>query len=392
MKFAILGTSCYLPGNNNTVIDFKKFLEEKADGIKKCSRWDTSYWRQKMGLPIEEGGFVDEFFTFDPSAFNMSTNEASQIDLQQKILLKSALHSLEHSRIIYRKKRVGCFVGSGHSDYQTVTTYEADQISTYSSVGFSLAVNANRISYVFDLRGPSLNVDTACSSSATALHYACNSLEKEECDYALVGGVNIILHPHSILGFHKLGVLSPDCRCKSFDENANGYVRSEGCVSVVITTLDRAIKENLPIRAVVCGTYINSDGARSNSLTIPSKGSQSKMINTVLLRNKVAKKDVAFVECHATGTTVGDTVEINTVGEVLGLPERPLRVGAVKTNLGHAECASFMVSFLKAIIMIENNLLIPNQRTPTLNSKIRFQELNLKVQTEVEEFNLNKIF
>ena len=172
----------------------------------------------------------------------MSTQEANQVDLQQKLLLKSALHSLENSRVKYRKKRMGCFIGSGHSDYQSVTTFESEQIGTYSSVGFNLGVNANRLSYVFDLRGPSLNIDTACSSSATAMHYALIR-SKSECDYALVGGINIILHPHSTLAFQKLGVLSPDCHCKSFDKDADGYNDSEGCVTMVVTTLDKLSKK-----------------------------------------------------------------------------------------------------------------------------------------------------
>ena len=240
------------------------------------------------------------------------------MDPQQKMLLEVALQALEDSKICYAGSRTGVYVGIGQTEQSELTTHDFESINGYSVTGSALSIASNRLSYCFDLRGPSMSIDTACSSSMTAYHLACESIKKNECDQALVAGVNVVLNPSNMIQFGKLGVLSPDGRCKSFSDAADGYVRSEGCGVVLIKPLAKAIADGQKIYAVIRSSAINQDGHLSPSLTMPSSEAQINLFKTACEKANIDPKTVFYAEAHATGTKVGDPIEANSIGKVFG--------------------------------------------------------------------------
>jgi len=245
---------------------------------------------------------------------------------------------------------------------------------------------------VFNLEGPSLTVDTACSSSATALHLACRAIAAGECDQAVVGGINLLVDPAVMIEFSKLGVLSPDGLCRSFSSDANGYVRSEGCGVVVVKPLAAAIEANDHIYAVVRGTAINSDGKRSPSLTMPSSEAQMEVFARAAHTAGIKPTDVFFAEAHATGTKVGDPIEANAIGSVFGGKDRtsgPLKLGAVKTNVGHLECGAFMAGLIKVALMLDRKTLLPNINYSGPNPAIEFEQKVSCLQKRLSNFCLH---
>jgi acyl transferase domain-containing protein/NADPH:quinone reductase-like Zn-dependent oxidoreductase/NAD(P)-dependent dehydrogenase (short-subunit alcohol dehydrogenase family)/SAM-dependent methyltransferase/acyl carrier protein len=331
---------------------------------------------------------VDRIFEFDNEAFGISKREAECMDPQQKMLLEVSLAALEDSGIKYNGSRTGVYVGVGMEEQYGVAAHDRDTITSYSITGCTLSINANRISFVFNLHGPSMSIDTACSSSVTAFHEACKAIRDGDCDQALVGGVNMILDPTVMIEFSKLGVLSPNGRCRSFDQGADGYVRSEGCGVVIIKPLEAALRDGDHIYCVVRGSACNSDGKRSPSLTMPNGDAQQEAFRRAAQQAGINPRSVFYVEAHATGTKVGDPIEANSIGEVFG-GERSdiLRVGSVKANVGHLECASFMAGLIKATLMLDKGCLVPNINFETPNPDIKWDEHKLRVQTEVEKFD-----
>jgi acyl transferase domain-containing protein len=317
-------------------------------------------------------GFIDGVYEFDYEAFGISKREAEQMDPQQKVLLEVSLQALEDAGIRYQNSKTGVFVGIGQEEQFAVTTYDKDNVSPYSVTGSALSIASNRISFVFNLHGPSLSVDTACSSAVTAMHLALNALDAGQCEQALIGGVNLLTDPSVMIQFSKLGVLAPDSKCKSFDAGANGYVRAEGCGVVVLKRFEAAVRDGDHIYCVVRGSAINSDGKRSPSLTMPSAEAQKEVFRRAAVQAQVNPQDVFFCEAHATGTKIGDPTEANAIGEVFGGAERaePLRLGAVKTNVGHLECASFMAGLIKSVLMLDNQTLVRHSDRPMLLNNI----------------------
>ncbi len=263
-------------------------------------------------------------------------------------------------------------------------------VTSHSMTGNTLSIAANRLSYVLDLHGPSVAVDTACSSSLVALHHACNSLRSGESSIALVGGVNILLHPFPFIGFTKASMLSANGRCRAFDASGAGYVRGEGCAVFVLKPLHKAVADGDNIQAVILATGVNSDGGRKTSLTIPSANGQAELMRGVLSRSGLSADDVDYVEAHGTGTAVGDPIETAAIGEVYGRPRksgRPLPIGSVKTNLGHLEPASGLAGLAKAILILKNRAIPPSLHFKTPNPHIDFTGLNIDVVTQVRPFD-----
>ena len=230
------------------------------------------------------------------------------------------------------------------------------RIDAYAGTGNALSIAANRISYLFDFRGPSIAIDTACSSSLVAVHLACRSLWNGESNLALAGGVNLILSPAITINFTKAGVMAPDGRCKAFDARANGYVRSEGAGVVVLKPLSRALADGDPIYAVVRGSAVNQDG-RSNGLMAPNPLAQEAVLREAYRRAGVSPGDVQYVEAHGTGTLLGDPIEVKALGAVLGIdrpPGRPCALGAVKTNIGHLEAAAGIAGLIKVALALKH--------------------------------------
>jgi phthiocerol/phenolphthiocerol synthesis type-I polyketide synthase C len=328
------------------------------------------------------GGYLDQAYAFDAAAFGLSPREAAQMDPQQRILLEVAWEALEDAGLppsSLARTRVGVFVGASSTDYASVPMLDLGCIEAHFMVGNSLSILANRISYAFDLTGPSLTVDTACSSSLVALTQAAVAIEREDIDLALVAGVNILSSPAPFIGFSRAGMLSPTGRCRPFSAAADGYVRAEGAVVLV---LGRVRGTGPRPRAVLRAVGVNSDG-RTPGIAMPSVVSQRALIADLYARAEIAPAALAFVEAHGTGTLAGDPVEAAAIGSALGAhrPE-PLKIGSVKSNIGHLECASGLVGLAKTVLALEHRWLPPSLHAATLNSAIDFSHLNLFVASD----------
>jgi amino acid adenylation domain-containing protein len=367
---AIIGLGCRFPQAENPAA-FWSLLHRGVDAISETprSRWngDGPRW----------GGFLDQIDTFDPQFFGISPREAEQIDPQQRLLLEVCWEALEHAGHPPEQltgTRSGVFIGISGNEYSRIA--HAAGLDPYSTTGNAPSIAANRISYQFDLRGPSWAVDTACSSSLVAVHQAVQSLRNGECDLALAGGVSLILTPNWTVAFQKAGMLAADGRCKTFDAKADGYVRGEGCGAVVLKRLADAIADGDSILAVIRGTCVNQDG-RSNGLTAPSGPSQQAVIRGALEDAGISPGAVSYIEAHGTGTSLGDPIELNSLREVLTperSPDQPCWIGSVKTNVGHLEAAAGICSIIKVVLALENEEIPPHLHLKQLNPLISLQE------------------
>ncbi len=388
---AIVGIGCRFPGADGPEA-FWRLLEEGVDAVTEVppDRWDVdALYDPDPGAPgkmsTRWGGFLRAVDRFDAGFFGISPREAARMDPQQRLLLEVAWEALEDAGIDPGRlagSRTGVFVGISTSDYGQIQFADAARGDAYAGAGGALSIAANRLSYVLDLRGPSLAVDTACSSSLVALHLACRSLRSGECTTALVGGANLLLSPGITVHFSKAGFMSPDGRCRAFDARANGYVRAEGAGVVVLKPLSRALEDGDPVYAVVRGSAVNQDG-RSNGLTAPSRAAQEAVLREAYLRAAVRPEEVQYVEAHGTGTPLGDPIEASALGAVLGdgrPADRPCRVGSVKSNLGHLEAAAGIGGVIKTALALRHHRLPPTLHFESPNPAIPLRELGLAVQ------------
>jgi acyl transferase domain-containing protein/NADPH:quinone reductase-like Zn-dependent oxidoreductase/aryl carrier-like protein len=387
---AITGIGCRLPGDIHNVEDLWKVLLEGIDAVTDipAERWlKERFHNPEKGrdfrTPQAQGGFLKEIDGFDPAFFQISPREASTLDPQQRILLEVAWEALEDAGYPLEKvagTRMGVFTGASSHDYYDIQ--DLDSLTTHSVTGWAMCMTSNRLSYAFDLQGPSLTIDTACSSALVALHAAVTSMQSGECDSALVCGVNALLHPIHHLAFSRLSMLSPTSRCHAFDVCGDGYVRSEGAGVVVLKPLDKAVADGDHIYATIMRTVVNSDG-RNEGLTFPSVEGQIR-----LLRDSYQGMDlsrVSYLEAHGTGTSAGDPVETTAIGSVLGLPERPLKVGSVKTNIGHLEAGAGMAGLIKTCLVAFHRRIPSNLHFDNPNPNVPFQKYRLEVPTAVTE-------
>ncbi|WP_410633170.1 beta-ketoacyl synthase N-terminal-like domain-containing protein [Amycolatopsis sp. cmx-4-83] len=380
---AIVGLGCRLPGGLESPAAFWRFLDGGGDAIGDVpeGRWETFAPAEDLaGLPAR-GGFLDDVAGFDAAFFGITPREAEAMDPQQRILLEVAWAALEHAGIPperLRGSRTGVFVGLSATEYGSLTMTDVAGVDVWSGTGAAASIAANRLSYLLDLRGPSLTLDTACSSSLVAVHQAVESLRRGESELALAAGVNVLLSPGITAGFHRAGVLAADGRCKPFDASADGIVRGEGCGVVVLKPLRAARRDGDRVLALVRGSAVNSDG-RSNGLTAPNPEAQA-----ALLRDAYAGIDpstVDYVEAHGTGTPLGDPLEAGALTAVLGRgADRPLLLGSVKSNLGHLEGAAGIAGLLKVVLAMTYRRLPASLHFSTPNPYIDFS--GLRVVTE----------
>src|SRR5579862_4905063 len=390
---AIIGASCRFPG----APDLEAFWELLAAGTDAISevdgrRWSTRfYYHPNHGEPSKSytwsAGLISGVDLFEPAFFGISPREAAQMDPQQRVLLELVWHAAEDAGIPVSKlagSATGVYIGASATDYRDLRLGDPASGDSYFMTGGTLSILANRISYVFDLRGPSLTVDTACSSSLVALHHACEAIRGERVASAIVGGINLLLAPYPFLGFCRASMLSRRGRCFAFDERADGYVRGEGGGVVVLKPLQQALADGDRIRAVILGTGVNSDG-RTVGLSLPSEAAQAALIRTVYAGAGVSPDDLAFFEMHGTGTPAGDPIEAAAVGRALGQARHdPLPIGSVKTNIGHLEPASGMAGLIKAALALERGSVPPTLHCETPNPNIPFDALNLRLVRSVE--------
>jgi acyl transferase domain-containing protein len=331
------------------------------------------------------GGFIEKVDLFDPQFFSVSPREAARMDPQQRLLLETAWEALEDAGQTLEKlagSRTGVYVGICFSDYLQNQLSNPAGIDPYMGVGNAHSIAANRLSYFFDLRGPSMAVDTACSSSLVAVHLACQSLRTGEADMALVGGVNLLLRPELTINFSKAGMMAPDGRCKAFDASANGYVRAEGAGMVVLKPLSRALADGDPVYAVISGSAVNSDG-RSNGIMAPNRQAQEAVLREAYQRAGLSPGQVQYVEAHGTGTMIGDPIEAQALGSVLSLGRpagRVCTIGSVKTNVGHMEGAAGIAGLIKVALACKHRTLPASLHFTEPNPLIPFTELSLEVQ------------
>lgn len=397
---AVVGMGCRFPGNVNDPEAFWELLSEGKSGIIDIpeSRWNTDELiRNNPSLKgkknLFRAGLLDNIDQFDASFFGISPEEASSLDPRQQLLLQTCWHTLENAKVDpdqLRNSKTGVFVGISLPDNLQDSTANNDfeDLGTYEATGIIPSTAAGRISYLLDLKGPSMAVDTACSSSLVSAHLACQSLQSGECDAALVGGVNLILRPNTHVLLSKMEVISPTGECKTFDAEADGYVRSEGCGMVLLKRLKDARKNGDQVLAVIKGSAVNQDG-NSNGLTAPNGLAQQEVIKSALARAKVSPEEIDYLEAHGTGTSLGDPIEIDAVNRIYGKQrKRTLYIGSVKTNLGHLESVSGIVGLMKAILVLQKGKIPPHLHFKTPSPFIDWKPY-LKVPTR--NINLKNI-
>jgi acyl transferase domain-containing protein/NAD(P)-dependent dehydrogenase (short-subunit alcohol dehydrogenase family) len=396
---AIIGIGCRFPGGANGPEAFWKMICEGVDAIREVpsDRWDAdSYYDARPSRPgkmvTRWGGFVDQKLgTFDAMFFGMSPREASHLDPMQAWLMEVTWEAFEDAGIRpegLAGSRTGVFVGVFTEDAKIsyLRGSNRDLIGSHTGTGTSMTMAANRLSYWYDLRGPSLALDTACSSSMVCVHLACQSLWNGESTLALAGGVNAMFQPEFTIAESRAGMLSPDGRCKTFDSRANGYVRGEGAGMVVLKKLSDALKDGDAIYAVIRATASNQDG-RTPGITVPSGEAQKKLAREALDMAGIDPKQVRYIEAHGTGTPVGDPIEAKALGEVFGAirPEgETCLVGSVKTNIGHLEAAAGVAGLIKAALVLKNKQVPPHLHLLQPNPNIDFGKLKLRVAKTVE--------
>lgn len=388
---AVIGMSCRAPSVKNPE-ELWQLIREGRDAITDIpkTRWNAQdYYDPRPGTPGKaytlRGGFVEHADKFDASFFGISAREAEGMDPQQRLLLEVTWEALEHAGIppsSLNESASGVFVGVTSSDYgllQACSDTPGDS-NPYFNTGTPLNACAGRISYVLGLQGPCMAVDTACSSSLTAIHLACTSLRAKDCNLALTGGVNLTLSPLLNVTLSAAGMMSADGKCKTFSEDANGYVRGEGCGIVVLKRLSDALADKDNILGIIRATGVNQDGA-SSGFTVPNGLAQQKLIRQTLLKAGLRPQDIDYVEAHGTGTPLGDPIEAQSLGVVIGQAEhrdRPLLVGSLKSNIGHLESAAGVMGLIKLLKALEHRELPPTLHIQQPSSRIPWDDLNLQ--------------
>ncbi|KAI0217678.1 Phthiocerol/phenolphthiocerol synthesis polyketide synthase type I PpsA [Lamellibrachia satsuma] len=397
-KIAIVGIGCRFAGGVDNVDEFWKALSEGRD----CSsplpqdRFDVaSFYHpdlKKTGkLYCERGGFLKhDVLKFDRQFFKMPPDEADHLDPQVRLLLEVTQEAFEDAGMPARSikgSKTGVFMGVTACEYLVLKTTPVSHMSQYTNSGTNSCMVSNRISYEYDLNGPSFSVDTACSSSLYTTHLACEAIRRGECNMALAGGVNLLLMPNTFIGFCQAGMLAPDGRCKSFDASADGYSRGEGAGVIVLKPLDSALADNDRIYAVIRGGALTNDG-HTPGIANPSYDAQVELVRRACANAAVAYADIPYVEAHGTGTQVGDTTEANALGQTIGTARKsrdtPLYIGSVKSNISHCEGSAGIAGVIKTALALQHRQIPPVVHFRRGNEKIKFDEYNLKVPQKLE--------
>jgi acyl transferase domain-containing protein/acyl carrier protein len=395
---AIIGLGCRFPGRADSPEAFWRMLCAGVDAIcdVPADRWDIrKFYDPDPASPgrtyTRQAGFLCEsIWEFDPTFFGISPREAAVMDPQQRLLLETTWEAFEHAGLPLddaQRRRIGVYVGAFCFDnaIQQLSLPSREAIFSNSATAASMVMLSNRISYAFDLQGPSLTVDTACSSSLVATHLACQALWDGDCDLAVVAGVNVMLRPESTILECKGGFLSKDARCRAFDAAASGYARGEGAGVVIVRPLAAAQAAGDQIIALIRGSGVNHDG-RTAGITVPNGSAQEALIRQVCVDASIAPGDIGCVESHGTGTPVGDPIEANALGRVIGQAriDAPIWVGSVKTNIGHLEAGAGIAGLMKAALCLAHQQMPPHLHLVAPNPNIDFAALGLRIPTRVE--------
>jgi acyl transferase domain-containing protein/acyl carrier protein len=383
---AVIGLSCRFPQAPDPE-SFWTLLAEGRDALADVprSRWNARDFDYRE-LAAHQCALVDRLGEFDPQFFGISPREAAQMDPQQRLFLELAWEAIADAGIPaagLRGTRTGVYAGVVWHDYARLHQAAKAPITSHTGLGQAFSIIANRVSYFLGLHGPSVALDTACSSSLVAIHLACQSLRTGESSLAIAGGVNAILSPDTMFVLARFGGLSPDSRSKAFDAEANGFGRGEGGGVVLMKRLSDALADGDPVWCIIRGSAVNNDGA-TNGLSAPSSRAQEMVLRDACSNAGIDPCDLHYVEAHGTGTVLGDPIEAGALGTVFGtgrLPDKPLLVGSVKTNIGHLEGASGIAGFLKAVLAIRHGAIPPNLHFRQPSPLIDFEKLRLRVPT-----------
>lgn len=394
---AIIGMGCRFPGGADNPEKFWQLLRDGVDTVTEipASRWNVdAYYDPDPEIPgkmyTRYGAFLEDVDKFDPQFFGIAPREALGMDPQQRLLLEVSWEALENAGKIPEQlsgSKTGVFMGLFMGDYSLSSLYACEHrvIDAHRGLGNLRSMAAGRLAYAFDLQGPAIQLDTACSSGLLAVHLACQSLRTKECHLALAGGVNLILSPENTISLSKMQAISADGRCKTFDANADGYGRGEGCGVVVLKRLSDAIADNDNIFATIRGSAVNHDG-RSNGLSAPNGAAQEMVIREALENAQVSANQIQYVETHGTGTSLGDPIEVLALNAVLRdgqHNDEPLVIGSVKTNLGHLEPAAGIAGLIKAVLSLQQAQIAPNLHFKKPSPYIPWDKLPMVVPTQV---------
>ena len=396
---AIVGMGCRFPGGDAPDA-FWQLLRGGFDAISDipADRWDVDRFYdpnpEAVGkMYTRRGGFLRKVDLFDPQFFSISPREAVGIDPQQRLLMEIAWETLEDAGQppeLLETGRTGVFVGISTCDYSRLGSRKHDlkTIDTYTATGTATSIAAGRLAYFLGLTGPCMAIDTACSSSLVAVHQAIESLRKGECNSALTGGVNLILEPAAMIALSEVRALSPDGRCKTFDQSADGYARGEGCGMLLLKRLSDAVKDGDRVHALIRGSAVNHDG-HSNGLTAPHGPSQESLIREAIADAGIEAADIDYVEAHGTGTSLGDPIEVQALAAVLGEGRRadsPLTIGSVKTNIGHLESAAGIAGLIKVILALQHGEIPPHLHLENPNPYIPWDDLPIVIPTQRQDW------
>ncbi len=398
---AIVGFATRFPKAGETPESTWEALITGRDGISELpeDRWSEFKADPRMAKVLAEhnlrGGYLDNVKAFDGDFFQMSPREVEMVDPQQRLVLELTWEALEHAHIPpsdLKGGRVGVYVGTSTNDYQLLAALGlgegSDETAAYALTGTATSIIANRTSYFFDFHGPSIAVDTACSSSLVSVHQAVQSLRSGESDVAVAGGVNMILTPAATVGFDTIGAVAKDGHIKAFSADADGMVRSEGGGMFVLKRIADARRDGDTIRAVIAGSAINSDG-RSNGIFAPNPEAQVAVLRAAYADAAVDPRTVDYVEAHGTGTILGDPIEADALGRVVGKgreQDRPALLGSAKTNFGHMESAAGAGALAKVVLSLTNDKLPASLNYAGPNPYIQFEATNLKVTDEISDW------
>ena len=397
---AVVGMGCRFPGGIEDPDAYWSLLQNGDDAITEipADRWDVDAYfdpdpNASGKVTTRWGGFINDIDGFDPEFFGISAREACGIDPQQRLLLEVSWAALENAAISPDRllnSTTGVFTGIGAFDYPQLELQQLDpeSIDAYFATGSSHSIASGRLSYFLGLKGPTLSVDTACSSSLVAVHLACQSLRIGECDLALAGGVGVLLLPEPYIDFSRARMMAADGRCKTFDAEADGYVRSEGCGMVALKRLDDAISDRDRILGVIRGSAVNHDG-RSSGITAPNGPSQTSVIRSALEQAGLKPEDVDYVETHGTGTSLGDPIEVQALAEVFARDrsdDHPLLIGSAKTNIGHLEAAAGVAGLIKLVQSIRHGAIPQSLNFNNPNPQIAWDSIPIEVASQATDW------
>lgn len=341
-------------------------------------------------INIEGGYFIQEDIrNFENSFFGINNLEATYMDPQQRKLLEVVYECFESAGKTKEQMsgtNTGVYVGNFTSDFQTMQAKDPDYYHRYHPTGSGLAIMSNRVSHAFNLQGPSMTIDTACSSSIYALHHALTAMSVGDCDQAIVAGANLIQSPEQHIGTAMGGFLSPTSTCHTFDTSADGYGRGEAVNAILVKRLSAAMRDGDKVVAVIRSSAVNANGT-TPGITLPDATLQAKVVRRAYEKAGLDTADTDYIECHGTGTPVGDPIEVEALSRCFQPRSvAPILIGSVKTNLGHSEAASGLTSIIKVVTMLEKGKILPTRGVVNINPKLELEARTMKVVTEVEEW------